>query len=261
MNLDAVPVWIIFIGTIVLVMVFLEVGYLLGSIAHKKSADKEEAAVSGVSGIVLGLAAFIMAFSFAIVTDRHDTRKALVRDDADAIRAVYLRARFLPESDRDESRNLLRQYLQTRLVVAQSGNVGQQEMGRVLAEAGMTQRRLWEIAAVNAEGDMNSDLAALYLESLNHMMDVHASRLAIGVRMRVPIGIWIVLYGLTLLGMISMGYYAGLVASKRSSATLILAIAFSMVITLIAALDRPWGISAVTQQPLADLQQFISSEK
>ena len=33
---------------------------------------------------------------------------------------------------------------------------------------------------------MDSDIGALYIESLNQVMDVHASRLAIGVRMRFP---------------------------------------------------------------------------
>jgi predicted membrane channel-forming protein YqfA (hemolysin III family) len=74
-------------------------------------------------------------------------------------------------------------------------------------------------------------------------------------------GIWIVLYSLTLLGMISMGYHAGIVESKRTNATWILSLSFAMVITLIAALDRPWGAAAVTQQPLVDLEQFISAER
>ena len=77
--------------------------------------------------------------------------------------------------------------------------------------------------------------------------------------MRMPIGIWIVLYSLTILGMVSMGYHAGIAASKRSNATWVLAVSFAMVITLIAALDRPWGVTMVTQQPLVDLEKFMTS--
>ena len=261
MNLDFVPVWVIFIVTILLVMGFMEVGYWLGGIAHRRSAGEKEVQISGVSGAVLGLSAFMMAFSFAIVTERFDARKALVRDDADAIRAAYLRASFLPDSDRSESRRLMAVYVEKRLVAAQSGNIGKQGVAKLIAESEQIQLRLWDIAVANAERDMNSDVAALYIESLNQLMDVHAARLAIGVRMRIPIGIWVVLYSLTILGMISMGYHAGIVESKRSSAALILAMAFAMVISLIAALDRPWGISAVTQQPMTDLQALMSREK
>ncbi len=261
MNLDLVPVWIVFFGTVLLVMGFIEIGYRLGGIAHRRSIAEKETPVSGVSATVLGLTAFILAFSFSIVAERYDVRKALVRDDADAIRTAYLRARFLPEPDRFESRRLLAEYVERRLQIARGSQVGPEELGRFLADSELTHRRLWDIAVVNAERDMNSDVAALYVEALNRVMDVHASRLAIGVRMRVPIGIWIVLYGLTLLGMVSMGYHAGIADSKRSNASWVLAVSFAMVIALIAALDRPWGVAAVTQQPLIDLERFMPSTR
>jgi hypothetical protein len=259
MNLDLVPIWVIFFGTILLVMGFIEVGYRLGGIAHRKSVEEKETPVSGVSATVLGLTAFILAFSFSIVAERYDARKALVRDDADAIRTTYLRAGFLPAPDRAESRRLLRDYVDARLHISRGSQIGQQELDGFLVASESIHRRLWDMAVVNAERDMNSDVAALYIEALNQVMDVHASRLAIGVRMRVPRGIWIVLYGLTILGMVSMGYHAGIAGSKRSNATWVLAISFAMVIALIAALDRPWGVAAVTQQPLADLQRVMST--
>jgi hypothetical protein len=146
-------------------------------------------------------------------------------------------------------------------VLARGSSIGPRELARFLADSELAHRRLWNIAVANAERDMNSDVAALYIESINQVMDVHATRLAIGVRMRIPMGIWIVLYSLTLLGMISMGYHAGIVESKRTNATWILSLSFAMVITLIAALDRPWGAAAVTQQPLVDLEQFVSAER
>ena len=261
MNLDFVPIWGIFVGTILIVMGFVEVGYRFGSLVNRNSAGEGEAQISGISGAVLGLSAFIMAFSFAIVADRYDARKSLVREDADAIRTTYMRARFLPEPDRAESTRRLAAYVEKRIVAAQGGNIGKQGVRKLLIDSERIQRRLWDIAVVNAERDMNSDVAALYIESLNQLMDVHSARLAIGVRTRIPIGIWIVLYSLTILGLISMGYHAGVTESKRSNAILILAVSFAMVITLIAALDRPWGISAVTQQPLADLQGWMAQDK
>ena len=259
MNLDLVPIWAVFVGTILLVMVFIEVGYRLGGIAHRKSVEEKETPVSGVSATVLGLTEFILAFSFSIVSHRYDARKSLVRDDADAIRTAYLRTSFLPASDRAESRRLLAEYLRARLELSRGNRIAQEELGRVLASSEAIHRRLWNIAVVNAEGDLNSDVGALYIESLNQVMDVHASRLAVGVQMRMPMGIWIVLYSLTSLGMVSMGYHAGIAGSKRSNATWVLAVSFATVITLVAVLDRPWGAAAVTQQPLIDLEQFMSS--
>lgn len=259
MNLDSLPIWAFFVGTILLVMLSIEAGYALGNLARRGRGGEKEAPISGVSGAVLGLTAFMLAFTFGIVTDRYDARKGLVRADANAIRTAYARTDFLPEPDRAESRQLLKTYLDHRLAFVQEGSTDQAHARPLLLEASRIQRRLWDIAVANARKDMNSDVAALYIESLNEIVEVHASRLAIGMQARIPIGIWIVLYGLTIFGMLSMGYHTGVVESKRSKATLILAISFAMVIAVIASLDRPGGFIKVTQQPLADLQASMSA--
>jgi hypothetical protein len=259
MSLDSVSAWIFFLGTVLLVMGSIEVGYRLGDLAHRKSADEKESTMSGVAGAVLGLTAFIMAFSFSVVAERYQSRKSLVRDDANAIRVAYVRADFLPEADRAASKRLLKTYLDTRLAFAQTGHA-ERDVGPFLARTDAVQKRLWRIAVSNAERDMNSDVAALYIESLNELASVQSNRLAIGVRARVPPAIWIVLYSLTILGMVSMGYHAGIAGSRRSKAAWMVAVAFAMVITLIAMLDRP-GYVRVTQQPLIDLRQFISAEE
>src|SRR6478735_3974034 len=110
-----------FIGTICVVMLFHELGYRLGIGAHRKSAEEKEAAISGVAGVVLGLNAFLLAFTFSTVADRFQDRKALVRDDANAIRIAYVRADFLPADEREESKRLLRTYLDQRLAFAGRG--------------------------------------------------------------------------------------------------------------------------------------------
>jgi hypothetical protein len=121
------------------------------------------------------------------------------------------------------------------------------------------QRRLWAMAVANARRDMNSDVGALYVESVNDVAAVHASRVAIGVQARIPTGIWFGLTGLTVLAMMSLGYHTGITASRRSVSTLILAAAFALVIVLIATLDRPGGFIRVSQQPLVDLQAEIAA--
>ena len=257
MNLDAVPLWVVFLGTVVLVLLSIELGYRLGGSAHRRSEDEKEAPVSGVSGAVLGLTAFILAFTFAIVSDRYDTRKALVREDANAIRVAYSRADFLPEPDRTESKRLLVKYLDTRLQFTRTNSIERTRVASMIAETERIQRRLWTIAVKNAELDMNSDVAALYIEALNDMVGVHANRLAIGVQARIPIGMWVVLYSLIVLGMFSVGYHAGIAGSRRSNAMVVLAVSFALVIFMIAALDRPGGAVRVSQQPLADLRKFM----
>ena len=261
MNFDSVPVWAFFFGTIFVVLASTEAGYRLGKISNRRSDGEKEAPVSGVSGAILGLTAFMLAFSFGIVAERYDARKALVRADANAIRTAYQRADFLPETSRAEARGLLGKYLDLRVAFAQGNSIEPQRVHTLLVETDGIQRRLWAIAVANAERDMDSDVGALYVESLNNVFEVNASRVAIGLQARVPVGVWLVLYGLMILGMMSIGYHAGILGSKWSRATLILALSFAMVISVIALLDRPGGYVRVTQQPLVDLQSFIAAGK
>jgi hypothetical protein len=61
--------------------------------------------------------------------------------------------------------------------------------------------------------------------------------------------------------MMGMGYHAGIAGSKRSLSMLILALSFALVITMIAALDRPGSFLKITQQPLIDLQRSMTAGK
>jgi hypothetical protein len=77
-------------------------------------------------------------------------------------------------------------------------------------------------------------------------------------QLRIPYEIWIVLYFITILGMVSVGYQTGIAGSKRSTAWPIVALSFALVFALIASLDRPdSGILKVTQQPLIDLRDAM----
>ena len=258
MNIDFIPVWLLFVGTIVLVILSIEVGFRLGNVALRRSPEEKESPVSAMAGAVLGLTAFVLAFTFGIVSDRYDSRKELVREEANAIRTAALRSDFLPEQDRAQAMAHFKEYLDLRLELAQSGNID--NVPHVLSETKRIQDQLWLMAVVNARKDMNSDVAALYIDSLNQVIDIHALRVAVGVQARVPIGIWIVLYSLTILGMMGVGYQTGIAGSKRSMARPILALSFSLVFMLIASLDRPGSrIMTVTQQPLIDLRNSMDT--
>ena len=56
--------------------------------------------------------------------------------------------------------------------------------GRALAETQQLQDRLWSMAVANARKDMDSDVAALYIEALNDVTRVNALRVAVGLQAR-----------------------------------------------------------------------------
>jgi hypothetical protein len=257
MNIYTLPVWVVFALAFLVVLVAIEAGFRMGHVAHRRSEDEKESPVGAIAGSILGLLAFMLAFTFGLVSERYDARKALVREEANAIRTAYFRADFLPAADRAEGKDLLRRYVDERIAAIRSGEMGQVKAAIAGAEA--IQRRLWERAVANARLDMNSDVAALYIESVNDLMGFHATRVAVGAA-RIPEGIWHALGILVVLGMLAVGYQTGIAGSRRSWSMPILAFSFSLVIALISALDRPFSdLLEVSQQPLANVRAAMEA--
>lgn len=257
---DSVPLWVLFLGTVLLVLGSTEIGYRAGLASHKAAPNEKSSVAGGASGAVLGLAAFMLAFAFGSVGSRFDARKELVRDDANTIRTAWARADFLPEADRAVSKRLLRQYLDERIAFAQQPEFSSDIMDKQRRASEALLAQLWNIAVVNARKDMNSDVAALYIESLNDVASINATRIAVGGQMRLPSVVWAMLIGLTALGMMGTGYHTGIDESQRSRLMVVLAFAFATVIVMIGALDRPHGYLRVTQQPLMDLRDTLAAK-
>jgi hypothetical protein len=169
MPIDAIPIWTLFAGTIIVVMVAIEAGYRLGHAEHGRSEDEKESPVSAIAGTILGLAAFMLAFTFGIVSERYDAKRGLVREDAIAIRTAWQRSDFLPEGDRAEAAALLRQYVDTRVKFAEERNVDPERVKNVLSETQRLQDRLWNMAVANEQdgaGRANERMKLIELEVL-----------------------------------------------------------------------------------------------
>jgi hypothetical protein len=256
MTLNQIPLGVVWAGTALIVLVAIEIGYLLGRASNRRPEGEKAPAVSSMSGAILGLLAFMLAFTFGIVGSRYDARKALVREEANSIRSAWLRSDCLPEAEGAEAKDLLTKYVDLRVAGAQSHDLG--EISKAITESNRIQRRLWDVAVENARKNPEANPAALYLESLNQMINVQATRIGIALQARIPDGIWFGLYTLLVLAMVGVGYHTAVAGSRRSWAAAVLAIAFSVVIAMISVLDRPQStFITVSQQPLIDLRESM----
>jgi hypothetical protein len=95
------------------------------------------------------------------------------------------------------------------------------------------------------------------MQSLEKVIALHENRIALAAYYRLPDMVWWVLYGRAVLAMWIGGYEGGLSGVRRFvGLTLATALAFSVVITLMAALDRPQHqLSMKIQGPMVDLQE------
>ena len=262
MTIDLLPVWVLFLVTIGLVVLSVEIGFRLGRTVRRKTEDERESPASSIAGVILGLQAFMLAFTFSIVSDRYEAKKALVREDANVIRTTWNRADVLPEPDRAKAKALLQEYLERRIAVMGSRDMGFARESVVHARG--IQRQLWDMAVVHGRTDLNSDIGALYLDSVNEIANLHALRVGLGLYARIPTAIWVALLSLLTLGMIGLGYHCALADSRRSRVVPFLAISFSLVIALIASLDHPGDkLMPVSQEPLQSVlseMKFVSGQ-
>ena len=253
--LDAVPLWMLFAATCALVGAAVEGGYRLGRWRHARAEGEKEAPVGAMVGSILALFAFMLAFTFGLAATRFEARRQAVLDEANAVGTTYLRAQLLrDERQRAESVRLLREYVGVRLRGAREG-----EFEEAVARSEQLHDALWAEARKAAASDP-TPVTGLYIQSLNEMIDLHASRVHAAVRSRIPPSIWAALAALALLSMASVGYQAGLSVTRRSPAMLGLVLAFSGVLLLIADLDRPQGgLIAVSQQAMVDVEKSVGA--
>jgi hypothetical protein len=247
------PLWALFVLTLLLCMSAVEGGAALAGIVLRHKHEKEpEAPLGSLVGSVLGLLAFILAFTFGMTASRFDARRQLVLDEANAIGTTYLRADLLPEKEGLEIRRLLREYADLRL------NTANRNVHEIVKSSTDIHSRLWAQTKLLVREEMDSELRSLFVASLNELIDLHQSRVTIGLQYRIPGTVWLAVYVLTMLSMLAVGYQVGMSGIRRLRGTPVLAAAFSLVIVMTADIDRPAeGLLRVSQQAIADVQQMM----
>jgi hypothetical protein len=251
--IDILPLWALFIFILVVVLLSVEGGYRLGKYRRSRREEEKEAPLGTMVGATLGLLAFILAFTFGLAAARFDSRRQVLLDEANAIGTTYLRAGMLPERG-EQIRGLLRDYVGARLEAVRSGNVAEG-----IRRSEDIQQNVWSEAEALGQKNANSIVVGLFVQSLNQMIDLHAERLQAGLRSRIPGAIWLGLFAVAALSLATMGYHAGLSGTRRSLAVVAVAVTFSVVIELIADLDRPQeGVLKVSQQALLDVQRSMA---
>jgi len=252
--LDLISIPVLFPLCILLSLGSIEFGYWLGKRRKLRGGELEGPVVASV-GATLGLLAFVLAITFGMAVSRFEDRRQFVVEDANAIGTTYLRTSFLPEPTASELRALLREYVDVRVDVG----LHPERLASAVPRSEQLQRLVWRKAAP-AVLQQPTDVTALFVESLNHTIDVHGARTA-AMRNRIPAPVWYFLLLTAVIGMMSLGYQAGVSGSRRSVAIVCLAAAFSAVIVLIADLDRPQeGFLRVSQQPMVDLQRSMQTD-
>ncbi|OHB49406.1 MAG: hypothetical protein A2Y10_19440 [Planctomycetes bacterium GWF2_41_51] len=254
--LDYFPMWGIFVLTIAVVMVSMRIGRYLGNRRRRKPDHESEASLGTIIGSTLGLLGFLIVFSFGLAAERFQQRKQILLDEINAIGTTHLRAGLLAEPHKNEIRDLLKQYVDIRAnlpnIIMQSEKL---EDARNRSEE--LQEEIWDHVEAFAKAARDSEMDALFIESLNKMIDLHTVRITV-FHYRIPTTIWAVLYFTTIVSMLTVGYQAGISGKSSLKVGIVLALIFTIVIMLIVDLDRAAsGSLQVSQKPMLELQHKL----
>lgn len=230
-----------------------EIGYRLGAFRRERSGTVLAPGVGAMVGSLLALLAFMLAFTFGVASDRFGARRVLVVDEANAVSTAFLRADLMPPPWADNLREHLREYVDLRLEIA----ANPERVAAGLKRSEELHRLMWADVLAGTEarpGPTN----ALVLQAITDVIDLHSGRVAATYYNRLSNVIWGMLFLVTASGMVAVGYQAGISGPRPSVVSLLLMLALSAVVALIAELDRPGtGWLAVRQTPLEDAAQMM----
>ena len=247
---SGIPIWGIFIGTLLLGLASVEFGYRWARHRQGEHELEKEAPVGAMVGATLGLLAFLLAFTFGIAADAFHARKVALLEEANAIRMTYLLTSVIPQEQRSEIRAVLHEYIDERLRWASGKKDDPGKTAKELTD------RLWKAAA--AVGQQNPGGVDVFLERASRIIELRQERVMLREQSRIPGGYWVVLYVVAFLSLSAVGYHGGVAGTTRSPVMLAVAVAFSSVIMVIADLDRPGeGFINVSQEPMYALHELL----
>jgi len=263
---DLIPIWALLIGTILVMVLFIEVGFQLGKNAQANSKKAQTSQVRAIMGAGLGLLAFMLAFTFATAQSHFEARVQSLAEEARIARNAFMQADLLVEPRRSQAKQLLKDYIELRSDSRTLTGPGvAEQLAELLRASEQIQQKLWLIAAQSDTQAKDKQVGVkendLFMVSIIALTDIHYTRLHSAVMNRIPFTIWITLYLMAILSMIIMGYQAGLTDRRSPVATMTLAVAFSAVIILIADLDRPiMSFFDINKQLLVDLNEYMETD-
>lgn len=201
------------------------------------------------------LVSLLLGFTLTLAASRFAERRSLLVEEAISIGTTYLRASTLPQPYRDHSKQLLREYVDSRLEL-DGVDVNASRFNEAVSRAKRLQQDLWLDAVTVAQNDRTA-VTAVYINSLNETIDLHEKRVA-AFENRVPPPIWLLIISVSLIAVFTRG---STLTARFWLTLVLLPITIAIVVSLIADLDSPsHGLIRLDQSALQRLKADMSTE-
>ena len=246
-------------GLLVLMFLANEIGYRLGLRHSSTESDNSKAVSNTLKASIFGFVAFLLAFSFSITTSRHDARRKVVLDEANAIGTCYLRANLLEEPFRTNLRKVLREMTDLRIRYFELGD--DRTVAKQLSEelTGLTDK-LWR----GIEAAFGTNAARVHssqiIPSANEVIDLNTTReWAVHSRLQPPV--LVLLMVSVLVSNLLLGHSSGQVQGRHTGLWISFNVLLALVLFVVLDYDRPRrGFIQVDHSPMTQLRESIREE-
>jgi hypothetical protein len=229
---------------------------LLGVFIHKKLRPLEEEQrddFAVVQAAILTLLSLLIGFTFSVAIGRYDQRKNYEEAEANAIGTEYVRADLLPAADAARLRELLRSYLDQRVLFYTTRDL--QQLQQINTKTTQLQNDLWSTVQACAVAKPSPTLA-LTVSGMNDVLNSQGYTQAAW-WYRIPVEAWCLMVVIATCCNLLLGYGA-----RRNSRflLLVLPLAASVSFFLIADIDSPrGGLILVHPQNLLSVSQTLGT--
>lgn len=216
--------------------------------------DSEREDLTLVLAATLTLLGLIIGFGFSMVVSNYDQRRNYEVHEANAIDTAYVRADLLPAGEAARARDLLKNYLEQRVLFYETKDENQ--LRRVASQASQLETDLWSIMRAAAAQQPTPTVAL----AISGMDDVFSSRgnTEAAWRNRFPIAAWWLVFAIAVFCNVLVGYDSH---ERKSFVLLILPLVVSVSFFLIDEIDSPrHGLIRVAPQNLIGLSESLRSK-
>lgn len=252
----SVPMLLIAASVFGLVCLCNEIGFRFGVRRHANEPETSRAVANTIKASIIGFVAFMLGFAFSISSGRHDIRRQVVLDEANAAGTLYLRAGFLQDVERDRLRELLKQYVTQKIELFnlgqdfRSNNSLKQEMSNQLV-------LLWPILERSQEKDSQAVLVSQIVPAANEVIDLNSTH-DWAFSSQTPVSVLMVLLTSVLISASLIGHSFGQCGNRHIFMCLAFNLLFTLTLYLILDFDGPrYGLIRVDQSPLVDCLQMF----
>lgn len=244
------------LGLAALMLVAGEAGFWVGRRTAARSHPKAIDNAMNWQAAVLGLAALLIGFTFAMAVTRFDSRKQVLVAEANAISTLYDRTHLLDPEVGEALQPLIRRYVDLRIALFDV-SVDRKSAAALERSSADLQNQIWARLAPVARADPRSVVTGLAIQAANEMFDRASERRATR-EMPVPPTVFLVVILVSAIAVASIGYTLGLGGARMSFGMLVIPLLVAAVIMLVLDIAHPsLGVVNVPDLPMLRVRESL----